>query len=241
MSEKDERLKEIIFKISNFLLGLEAKNMEIDKSKENMDRLHKAQDFMIRQFEDNKENFIEIKIPGYVFEKIMDFSKDVANFKKTEGHKQYTDKDSIYIINNFLVGVCCEYATLRWLDKEYLLDLGVGRVKDFNFADLRFADLDIGVKASKIGNAPLVYKNPVRPEIICTCKPSFTKNESGVWEISKIESVYICGLATIETLKRYQDINFLIDKDSKQATYKSGFYGYSHLTYPQELKKQLMR
>ena len=58
MSEKDERLKERIFKISNFLLGLEAKNMEIDKSKENMDRLHKAQDFMIRQFEDNKENFI---------------------------------------------------------------------------------------------------------------------------------------------------------------------------------------
>lgn len=211
--------------------------MHIEKSKENIERLEKAHNFMMLQFDKNKENFVEITIPKFVFDKIKEFSQKVADVKVEEGHREYSDKDKTYLFNNFVVGVCCEYAALRFIDKEYLLDLGIGRVRDFNLADLRFAGLDIGVKASKIGNAPLVYKNPKRDEIICCCTPKFRKDEYDCWIVDNISSVYICGLATVEVLKKYQDINFLIDKESSQASYKSGFYGYSHLKSPQELKK----
>ena len=91
-------------------------------------------------------------------------------------------------------------------------DWTVGHSKKYARPDLALKGYDLGVKCATLGNAPLVYKNPKKAEIICI---KYDEN-----------TVIICGIATPEVLKKYSDETYRKDPN---ATHKTAFIGFEHL------------
>jgi hypothetical protein len=68
------------------------------------------------------------------------------------------------------------------------------------------------VKTVNFGVFPLVRKHSTHPEIICI-----------LW---KKKWVYVCGIASADTLNRYQDDKLIIDERLRSRGVKSGFHGF---------------
>lgn len=83
-----------------------------------------------------------------------------------------------------------------------------------NVADLSGVGINIGIKTVEYGKFPLIPKKPKYPEIIA---------------IKKENSVYILGIASVETLKLYQNDNLVLSPLLRKRNVKTGFYAFDKL------------
>jgi len=159
------------------------------------------------KFEPYKEFFEEITIPKYKITMLENFARSVIEEKSKEEH-HIIDNDSEY--KRFYTGMLGELAVEEYLGILFV-DLSIGNSRKYNNADLKSIGLKLGVKTVEYGKLPVVNKNPQYPEII-NIKIDYNK-------------VFICGVATISVLEKYQDDNLILSKKLRERNVKTGFYG----------------
>lgn len=96
-----------------------------------------------------------------------------------------------------------------------IVDWSIGDSSIYNVPDLGKHSLDIGVKTVEYGKFPVIHKNVVRPEII-NIRTLYNK-------------ILICGLATKDCLRKYQDDDLILSPSLRRKGTKTGFYGFNEL------------
>jgi hypothetical protein len=124
-------------------------------------------------------------------------------------HQIDNDKE----IKRYMTGFAAELAVERLLGVK-ILDTTFGHSDNYNHADLKAAGLDIGVKCSLLGNYPVVFKKPHNAEIITVLHGT---------------RVFICGLASIQTMTKFCDEDLILNEKFKARGVKTGFYGFDQL------------
>lgn len=113
----------------------------------------------------------------------------------------------------WFTGVSGELAVENFL-KVRFFDWRIGESRFFNSADLRKVGLNVGIKTVEYGKFPVIHKNSKRPEIIV---------------VKKENRLFICGLATVDVLNKYQDDELILNPKLRARNVKTGFYGFKHL------------
>jgi len=153
--------------------------------------------------------FILIELDDMEVKRIDDFCERVIEHKEKESHYK---RDYRSMHKRFYTGTAGELALEKLLDTQGIVNWTVGVSKNYNTPDLADVGLDVGVKTVNFGVFPLVRKESTHPEIICM-----------LW---KKKWVYICGIASVDTLNKYQDDELIIDERLRSRGVKSGFYGF---------------
>lgn len=157
------------------------------------------------------QNFIIIDITSDTANKIRRFVNEVIRIKALELHHK---SDCHNEFKRFYTGTLGEAALEQHLGVE-IIDWSVGCSNTYNVADLSNCSLNIGIKTVEYGKYPIIHKNPRRPEII-----NIKAND---------KQVLICGLATKECLRKFQDDNLVLSPNLKRRGTKTGFYGFHEL------------
>ena len=157
-------------------------------------------------------NFVLIELHDHEVQRIDEFCERVIQHKEKESHYK-VDYGSMY--KRFYTGTAGELALEKLLDIQGIVNWTVGLSKDYNTPDLADVDLNVGVKTVGFGVFPLVRKESTHPQIICI-----------LW---KKKWVYVCGIASVNTLNTYQDDKLILDDRLRCRGVKSGFYGFKHL------------
>lgn len=152
-----------------------------------------------------------ITVPQDKITKIERLAKRIAEAKSIEKH-HLIDNRSEY--KRQYTGLLGEAAIEEYFGIN-IIDYSVGNSNIYNIADLNKVNLNIGVKTVEIWKFPLVHKKPFRPELICVKRKS---NE-----------IVFFGYASINTLKKYQNDNFILDNNLRNRGTKSAFYGFNEL------------
>ena len=139
-------------------------------------------------------DFVLVELHDHEVQRIDEFCERVIQHKEKESHYSI-DHRSIY--KRFYTGTAGELALEKLLDIEGIVNWTVGLSKDYNTPDLADVGLDVGVKTVNFGVFPLVRKESTHPQIICI-----------LW---KKKWVYVCGIASVDTLNRYQDDELILD------------------------------
>ena len=167
-------------------------------------------------------NFVKVKISEDNYIKADSFAKKIISAKSKEKH-YIIDNDSLY--KRFLTGTLGELALEQFLDIKGIVNWEIGESIKYNSPDLRGIGLEIGLKSVNYGLFPIIFNNSYYPEII---------------NIVYKDYVYICGLATVDVLNKYQSIDLIKSTKLKARGTKTGFYGFDKLkTFNtlEELKK----
>lgn len=157
------------------------------------------------------DNFILVKFDEKELRRAHSWAKCKALTKLKSGeqaHRVDGDKEEK---RNF-TGQLGEMAVEKYFGLNFV-DWSVGPSNHYNVPDI--GPKNTGVKTVEYGKMPIVCKNSYYPEIICIKNPD--------------DSIYICGLATPETLKKYQSDDMILDPKLKARGVKTGFYGFNHL------------
>jgi hypothetical protein len=141
---------------------------------------------------------------------IRNFAKNIPQQKLKEKHYRIDD-DSLE--KRFFTGFLGELA-VNLLLGNLSLDLTIGDSKDFNVPDL--PKLNIGIKTVEWGKFPIVSKNPKTSEII---------------NIVRGNTVFICGIATVDNLKKNSSDDLVLSRKLVQRNVKTGFYGFNELKF----------
>jgi len=141
---------------------------------------------------------------------IRNFAKNIPQQKLKEKHYRIDD-DSLE--KRFFTGFLGELA-VNLLLGNLSLDLTIGDSKDFNVPDL--PKLNIGIKTVEWGKFPIVSKNPRNSEII---------------NIVKGNTVFVCGIATVDNLKKNSSDDLVLSRKLVQRNVKTGFYGFNELKF----------
>ena len=157
-------------------------------------------------------DFVLVELHDHEVQRIDEFCERVIQHKEKESHYSI-DHRSIY--KRFYTGTAGELALEKLLDIEGIVNWTVGLSKDYNTPDLADVGLDVGVKTVNFGVFPLVKKQNTHPQILCI-----------LW---KKKWVYVCGIASVDTLNRYQDDELILDDRLRCRGVKSGFYGFRDL------------
>lgn len=142
--------------------------------------------------------------------KIRDFVERIVDAKMKERIHQI-DNDAE--IKRWITGVSGELAVEKLLGVEFF-DWSIGQSDVYNVADLRQLGLDVGIKTVEYGKFPVIHKKSTRPEIIV---------------IKEDDRYYVCGVATVDVLNKYQDDNLVLNKKLRARNVKTGFYGFEQL------------
>lgn len=164
------------------------------------------------------DRFVSVKISEKDIERSEQFANEVVSEKMKEQQHQ---KDSAKETKRWKTGTLGEFALEKLLDSPgQIVNWTVGKSAKYNVPDLQKLGLNIGIKSinSTDKNStdclfPLTLKNPVRPEIIVIVRADG-------------KGFFVCGLATVEVLKKYQDDKL---KCIANNDLKTGFYGFEHL------------
>lgn len=159
----------------------------------------------------NKENQIYVGISENKSKLIKDFVKNVVEFKKKESHHMvdpYNEEKRWY------TGISGESAVETLIGKQFI-DLTIGESNSYNVSDLKSIGLDVGVKTVESGKFPIIFKKSYKPQIIVV-------KESDL-------DFYICGLATIKTLNKFQSDKLILSPNLLNRGTKTCFYGFSKL------------
>jgi hypothetical protein len=124
-------------------------------------------------------------------QQIQEFAKNSLPVKQAEEHHINDNKKEWERLTRGKDG--------EWALRSYLglkkPDLNIGSSLDFNVSDIEdYYGKKIGIKTSQLGNAALIHKKPVRPEIILI-------GLSSRW--------FIAGVADVTILKECQNDNLL--------------------------------
>lgn len=169
----------------------------------------------MRSFEDIvkpiSSKFIKVTVQDNKIKRITEFVTAVIHKKKNEKHHKI---DGSQEFKRFYTGTLGEAAIEELLQKEFI-DWSIGESSAFHIADLRKLGLGIGIKTVEYGKFPIVHKKVLRPEIINI----------------KIDdkTVLVCGYASIQALRKYQDDNLILSPLLRKRGTKSGFWGFSEL------------
>jgi hypothetical protein len=156
------------------------------------------------------DKFIVIQFFEDEITHIRNFAKNIPQQKLKEKHYRIDD-DSLE--KRFFTGFLGELA-VNLLLGNLSLDLTIGDSKDFNVPDL--PKLNIGIKTVEWGKFPIVSKNPRNSEII---------------NIVKGNTVFVCGIATVDNLKKNSSEDLVLSRKLVQRNVKTGFYGFNELKF----------
>lgn len=175
-------------------------------------------------FEPYQSHYIKTKITKETKLLIHNFATQVISAKSKEGAYVRDGKSKSI---RWTTGPAGELAVQAVL-KTPFVDLSIGESKSYNHADLRAIGLNVGVKTVRYGLFPMVPINPTRPEIIV---------------IRKDDRFYVCGVATVEVLKKYSSRNLIKDPNAFKENKKTGFYGFGEVLPFQTLTelKEILR
>ena len=170
---------------------------------------------MKRSYEDYvtkySDKFLRVKVdPDYIL-KIQKFVSDLVNVKAREEH-HYRDNRSE--IKRFTTGFVGEAAIEKLLGID-IIDWNIGYSGLFHHPDI--PGYRVGVKTVEFGKFPVIFKDNPYPQIICIKSKAHDN------------LIFVCGIATIEVLRKYQDTDLIIDPNLRARGSKTGFYGFEHL------------
>lgn len=161
--------------------------------------------------EKHSKNYISISVTEKDMEVLKGFCSSIEEAKLKEKHYQVDDEN---IFDRFKTGVGGELAVGKWLGVDSL-DLTIGISHFYNSGDLTGLGIDCGVKSVEWGKYHVIHTKPTRPEIMVIKETDL--------------DFLICGVATVEVMKRYSDINLIVDPKLRARGTKTGFYGYDKL------------
>lgn len=156
-----------------------------------------------------------ITVPQAKIVKIKEFVIKLAQAKASEEHHKSDPKATG---KRNITGHLAEAAVEELLHAEFM-DFTIGDSKRYAVSDLKKLGLDCGVKCvtretvGGVDSFPVISRHQRKSEII-TLKLSD-------------ETIMICGVASPETLKKYQDDDLVRNKD--MSIRKTGFYGFHEL------------
>jgi hypothetical protein len=156
-------------------------------------------------------NFMKVKVSDNKVRKIVEFVNAVICEKRTENHHKI---DGSQEFKRFYTGTLGEAAIEEMFQKEFI-DWSIGESSVYHIADLRKLGLNIGIKTVELGKFPIVHKKVLRPEIV-----NIKIDNKTVW---------VCGYASIQVLKKYQDDNLILSPLLRKRGTKSGFWGFAEL------------
>lgn len=157
------------------------------------------------------KSFIKIKIKDDYYAKLISLAAKITEKKLSE--KEYSS-DNSKTMKRFTTGLTGE-AALEFLLGLKIIDWEVGNSSKFANPDI--PGYNVGIKTVEGGKFPIIKKENHYPQIICIV----SKNNPQI--------VYVCGLATPETLNTYQTDDLIIDPKLKEKGTKTGFYGFEFL------------
>lgn len=161
-------------------------------------------------FNKNRSTYSFVRVTKEELQEVRKFTDDVVVRKDQEvGYRidRYQKK------KRFGTGFSGETAVGKLIGRTFT-DLSVGESRQFNVPDLSELGLNVGVKTVEMGKFPLVLKYPRNPEIIVV--------KDGDYH-------YICGIASVATLKACQDDRLVLSASCLQEGRKTAFYGLDQL------------
>ena len=167
----------------------------------------------------HSNSFVSIKIEELLIKKTEEFAKEIVKTKLKERHHFIDNSQEIKRWKNGFLG---EYAVEKFIGKKFV-DLSIGDSKKYHVSDLSKLGIDWGIKTVEYGNFPIIFKNSFKDEIIVIKKTD--------------QLFYICGLATKETLNKFQSEDLILSPGLRAKGTKTGFYGFSDLKTPTYIKK----
>ena len=156
-------------------------------------------------------NFIKVVLNPLELQYVLKTAKDIVEVKC---HETAHRKDGASELKRFVNGLKGEAAVSKYLGMP-IINPDVGVSVDFDTPDI--PGYEIGIKTVEYGHFPVIPKVNTYPQIICICHP--TANEI----------VYICGLAEVDTLQKFQFDDLIVDPNLKAKGTKTGFFGFSNL------------
>ena len=172
-------------------------------------------DELVRNY---SKNFIQVTLdPNYV-RKIQEFVNSLIQQKVLEKHHWFDHNKEF---KRFMTGLMGEAAVEKLLGID-IIDWTIGKSKDYNTPDIH--EYGLGIKTVEIGKFPIIFKNNNYPQIICVRNPKYSN------------LVYVCGLASVDVLNKYQTEDLILDKGLRRRGIKTGFYGFKYLKRIESLK-----
>ena len=134
----------------------------------------------------------------------------MANAKAKEEHHQ---QDGFNEEKRIMTGLLGELAIEHRLGIK-IIDWSIGKSRDYHTPDI--PGYKVGIKTVEYGKFPIIFKKNFYPQIICIVK----KDE---------KAVYVCGVADVDVLNKYQDDNLVLSPYLRARGTKTGFYGFDKL------------
>jgi hypothetical protein len=159
----------------------------------------------------NNPKFIKIVISDDKIEKLENFIKELIKKKSKESHYK---QDNQQMYKRHYTGFLGELAVEQYLEKD-LVDYSIGNAYKYKVADLHKLGFRLGVKTVENGKCPVIKKRPIDHEVICI---KLSRN-----------TVALCGVASIDILKKYSSDDYILDKRIIQRGEKTAFYGFDKL------------
>jgi hypothetical protein len=166
--------------------------------------------------------FVKIILSNTKIETVKDFVKKVIQAKANENHHVV---DSGMEEKRWTTGFLGEAAVEKFIDTEFI-DFSVGSSNKYHVSDLKKIGYDCGVKTVEKEKFPVIFRKSYKPEIIVV------KQSDKVF--------YICGLATVNILNKYQSLDLILSPSLRKRGTKTGFYGFHKLIKPNNIKKHLI-
>lgn len=167
-----------------------------------------------RRYQDDVVPFLNnatvIELTPADVELVREFAKQFQKAKSFEHIHQIDDEQEI---KRYMTGFSAELALEKMLGVK-ILDTTLGKSENYNHADLKENGINIGIKCAQYGNYPVVFKQPYNAEIVTVLKGN---------------KVYVCGVASVQTMLKYADDNLILNAKFRARGVKSGFYGFEHL------------
>ncbi|MFW6029845.1 MAG: hypothetical protein ACOCRO_06280 [Halanaerobiales bacterium] len=142
-------------------------------------------------------------------ERIDKFVNNLVKFK----NKEY-ESDNAQLQKRFYNGLIGEAAIEILINRQFI-NWTVGESRYYNKADMLPLGFDMGIKSVEYGKFPVIHKHPKRPEII-----NF---------ITDYNKVLVCGVASIYTMKLFQNDDYILSPQLRKKGTKTCFYGFSQL------------
>tara|TARA_Y100001938_G_scaffold44994_1_gene62544 strand:+ start:188 stop:745 length:558 start_codon:yes stop_codon:yes gene_type:complete len=161
-----------------------------------------------------------VKIDSSTVEKVKNFVSNLINVKLLEQHHK---KDKGMEYKRWINGYLGECAVEKYINKKFV-DFTIGNSNKYHIADMSSLGIKCGIKTVEIGKFPIIFKNPKTPEIIVIKESLY--------------NYYICGVATIDVLNKYQSDDLIVSERLKKRGTKTAFYGFGNLISPIKLKKR---
>lgn len=172
----------------------------------------------------HSKHFIPVKIPKDKVERIKLLVQNIKAVKANEGHHIVDDGNEE---KRFFTGLMGE-AALEELLGINIIEWTFGDSSIYNHPDIK--ELGVGIKTVERNKFPVIFKNNRYPQIICIVS-------------DKVENVvFVCGLATMDVLNRYQSDLLILSKELYERKTKTGFYGFfklKRINCVEDIKKYL--